>query len=289
MSSASENSSNITGDRSGASPGTDDANLERQIATKLDRLEEMNRDIEQLDAITSEISQNVSASGDVQSVSQQVSLLEPRLSTIQNSLFEHQVELRSELHAMRAEFGKLQQQQDREMWQLEKVRDRLQEKMNTLGLSQKTQNWLMAIIGLALLTMFGWIGLTLIENLRRANAPVEMGSPEAFVLEHLQDIRDGKLEEAWGQAAVSFQEQASQGDLEAYKDWWTQVAYPITENTVTSVAQVKLYTEWSYCNRETNKVIQNTGFWHLSKVGGFWQLDRIEIPPNRPAREVGSC
>jgi len=313
MSSAPENTPNTTGEQAGeaaipASSETSETraidsnnannadNAEQQLATKLERLEAMDRDIAQLNALTSEISQNVQetatppSGAGLQTVSQQVSQLEPRLSTIQSSLFEHQVELRSELHAMRAEFGKLQQQQERELGQLEKVRDRLQEKMNSLGLSQTTQLGLTAIVGLALLATLGWIGSSLLNTMRRAPSAADPNSPEAFVYQHLQDIRDGNLDKTWAQAADSFREQAAQGDIEAYKAWWTDVAYPLPETAVTNVTQVKLYTEWSYCNRETNEVLQNVGFWYLSQVpGNGWRLDRIEIPPDLPARNVGKC
>jgi len=268
---------------------------EEQIATRLERLEQIDQDLAQLDSITQEISTdsvqvNTAQSIGFQDVSQQVSLLEPRLSTIQNSIFQHQVELRAELHAMRAEFGKLQQQQDDQVSKLDVLRDRLQEKMNSLGLSQTTQLGVTVIAGVVALAVVGWVGSSIVDAIRRATSPIQPDSPEAFVYQHLQDISDGKLESTWSQAADSFKEQAAQGDFKAYEKWWTEVAYPLPETAVTNVTQVKLYTEWSYCNRETKDVLQNVGFWYLSKVpGNEWRLDRIEIPPNLPARKVGKC
>jgi hypothetical protein len=277
-----------------AASGTD-SGLEEQIATKLDRLDQIDRDLAQLDSITSEMSAesapvSTARSVDFQDVSQQVSLLEPRLSNIQNSIFQHQVELRTELHSMRAEFGKLQQQQDDQVSKLDVLRDRLQEKMNNLGLSQTTQLGVTAIGGILALALVGWIGSSIVDAVRRASNPIQPDSPEAFVYQHLQDIRDGKLESTWSQAAESFKEQAAQGNFKAYEKWWTEVAYPLPETAVTNVTQVKLYTEWSYCNRETKDILQNVGFWYLSKVpGNEWRLDRIEIPPNLPARKIGKC
>jgi hypothetical protein len=136
----------------------------------------------------------------------------------------------------------------------------------------------------------GWVGSSIVDSIRRATSPIQPDGPEAFVYQHLQDIRDGKLESTWAQAADSFKEQAAQGNFDAYEKWWDEVAYPLPETAVTNVTQVKLYTEWSYCNRETKEVLQNVGFWYLSKVpGNEWRLDRIEIPPNLPARKVGKC
>jgi CRISPR/Cas system-associated endoribonuclease Cas2 len=271
------------------------------IAANLERLDQMDRDIAQIESIASEISAetagiaattigNVIQNHGIQDVSQQVSLLEPRLSSIQSSIFEHQIELRTELHAMRAEFGKLQQQQDDQVSKLNILRDRLQEKMNSLGLSQTTQLGVTVIAGVLAVAVVGWVGSSIVDSIRRATSPIQPDSPEAFVYQHLQDIRDGKLESTWAQAADSFKEQAAQGNFDAYEKWWDEVAYPLPETAVTNVTQVKLYTEWSYCNRETKEVLQNVGFWYLSKVpGNEWRLDRIEIPPNLPARKVGKC
>jgi CRISPR/Cas system-associated endoribonuclease Cas2 len=271
------------------------------IAANLERLDQMDRDIAQIESIASEISAetagiaattigNVTQNHGIQDVSQQVSLLEPRLSSIQSSIFEHQIELRTELHAMRAEFGKLQQQQDDQVSKLNILRDRLQEKMNSLGLSQTTQLGVTVIAGVLAVAVVGWVGSSIVDSIRRATSPIQPDSPEAFVYQHLQDIRDGKLESTWAQAADSFKEQAAQGNFDAYEKWWDEVAYPLPETAVTNVTQVKLYTEWSYCNRETKEVLQNVGFWYLSKVpGNEWRLDRIEIPPNLPARKVGKC
>ena len=271
------------------------------IAANLERLDQMDRDIAQIESIASEISAetagiaattigNVTQNHGIQDVSQQVSLLEPRLSSIQSSIFEHQIELRTELHAMRAEFGKLQQQQDDQVSKLNILRDRLQEKMNSLGLSQTTQLGVTVIAGVLAMAVVGWVGSSIVDSIRRATSPIQPDSPEAFVYQHLQDIRDGKLESTWAQAADSFKEQAAQGNFDAYEKWWDEVAYPLPETAVTNVTQVKLYTEWSYCNRETKEVLQNVGFWYLSKVpGNEWRLDRIEIPPNLPARKVGKC
>ena len=281
------------------SPVTTDVN--DPIAANLERLDQMDRDIAQIESIASEISAetagiaattigNVTQNHGIQDVSQQVSLLEPRLSSIQSSIFEHQIELRTELHAMRAEFGKLQQQQDDQVSKLNILRDRLQEKMNSLGLSQTTQLGVTVIAGVLAVAVVGWVGSSIVDSIRRATSPIQPDSPEAFVYQHLQDIRDGKLESTWAQAADSFKEQAAQGNFDAYEKWWDEVAYPLPETAVTNVTQVKLYTEWSYCNRETKEVLQNVGFWYLSKVpGNEWRLDRIEIPPNLPARKVGKC
>ncbi|NJN62542.1 MAG: hypothetical protein HC795_14410 [Coleofasciculaceae cyanobacterium RL_1_1] len=283
-----------TGIVAGTGTGSE-TGLNEQIATKLERLDQMDRDIAQLDSITSEISTGSMDGGVIkppalQDVSQQVSLLEPRLSNIQSSIFAHQIELRTELHAMRAEFGKLQQQQDDQVSKLDVLRDRLQDKMNSLGLSQNTQLGITAIAGVLAIAVIGWVGSSIVDSIRRATSSVQPDSPEAFVYQHLQDIRDGKLESTWAQAADSFKEQAAQGNFDAYEKWWDEVAYPLPETAVTNVTQVKLYTEWSYCNRETKEVLQNVGFWYLSKVpGNEWRLDRIEIPPNLPARKVGKC
>ncbi len=316
MSSASEHTPNMTGENTtsagemnpslpsnGDAIGSEtvkdvanaDTDVNEQIATKLERLDQMDRDIAQLDSITSEIATgstggSATATAGFQDVSQQVSLIEPRLSSIQSSIFDHQIELRTELHAMRAEFGKLQQQQDDQVSKLDLLRDRLQDKMNNLGLSQTTQLGVTVIAGVLAVAVVGWVGSSIVDAVRRATSPIQPDSPEAFVYQHLQDIRDGKLESTWAQAADSFKEQAAQGNFDAYEKWWDEVAYPLPETAVTNVTQVKLYTEWSYCNRETKDVLQNVGFWYLSKVpGNEWRLDRIEIPPNLPARKVGKC
>jgi len=287
--------------------------LNQVLETKLERLEQLDREIAHLSHLSAELTSDaigdatlvpgtvttgtvihthppVPTPSDVRFVSQQVSDLQPHLRRLQDVIIDHQIELRSELHAMRAEFGKLQQQKEQERSKLDDLRDKFNEQTERLKALSQAQK-IAIVAGGAFLIFFvlyllnqsvsGW--------LRKLRDPIKPGSPQAFVRDHMQEIRDGKLDDTWGQVSESFKQEAAQGDFEAYKDWWTKQAYPVGD-VVSSVVQVKLYTEWQYCDRKTGNIIENVGFWYLSKAyGEEWRLDRIEVPPNRPGRKVGEC